>query len=204
MSQSKVTVKSVSCPPFPPTRLLGIQVHENKRSKGQTPNVREREVAKTMDMSASAPFNCSRSHILRFTRSLSLSPDESGTADLVHAPCCSDQLNRLEGSLILIFWKTTGETLMPQSKVLVQSVSCPPFPRAKLPGIQVHEKQSSKASRLCQPPNVKEREAAKTIHLSASGPFNCSRSHTLHFTHSLWMKVSRQILCILLAPTESR
>ena len=89
MSQSKVTVQSVSCPPFPRTRLLGIQVHENQRSKAtrrcQTPNVREREVAKTMDMSASGPLNCSRIHMLHFTRSLMDESVKAVKTDLVHA-----------------------------------------------------------------------------------------------------------------------
>ena len=95
---------------------------------------------------------------------------------------------------------------MSQSKVTVQSVSCPPFPRTRLLGIQVHENQRSKATRRCQTPNVREREVAKTMDMSASGPLNCSRIHMLHFTRSLWMKVLRllrQIWCMLLAPTES-
>ena len=94
---------------------------------------------------------------------------------------------------------------MSQSKVTVKSVSCPPFPHAKWLGIPVHENQRSKALPLQQPPNVREREV-KTMDMSASAPLNCSSSHMLHFTRSLWMKVlrlSRQIWCMLLAPTES-
>ena len=88
MSQSKVTVQSVSCPPFPHAKLFGIQVHENHTSKAlplqQPPNVREREVAKTIDMSASAPFNCSKKTKRHFTFSLDESV-KAVKADLVHA-----------------------------------------------------------------------------------------------------------------------